>query len=182
MVRPGPAIVLAAVAASCGYRNQVLSPYGSRIAVARTDDGAARGRARLHRGVDVGKMSLGEEVLATAPGRVTYVAFDRDVGTEVWIVHPSRHFTRYVHLATSTVKEGDHVDRGQVIGEVGLFRRSGGVIHVHLELYCGVAGDVCPQDGPLQHTLDPMTFMVGCFAASQAYADDRLVLTMPLRC
>ncbi len=82
-----------------------------------------------HDGVDFGR-----DVLAAARGTVTVVA---DTGSDSYgkwieIGHGDGHRTRYAHLSRRVVHVGQHVARGQKIGEVG---ESGGATgpHLHFE-------------------------------------------------
>lgn len=168
-----------AIAVSC---SPVLSPYGSRVGNARGRGDYVRFRPSPHRGVDFGKMSIGDGVVASAPGIVTGVTFTADAGWRVWIDHPGHDCrTKYAHLGKVGVAVGQRVTRGQRLGSVALFRRSGGVVHVHMELHCTVeAGGAL--DGPLKGTRDPMSLMSGCFDPSRSYDDLSLRLTYPIDC
>ena len=82
-----------------------------------------------HDGVDFGR-----DVLAAAKGTVTVVA---DTGSDSYgkwieIGHGGNHRTRYAHLSRRLVHVGQHVAKGQKIGEVG---ESGGASgpHLHFE-------------------------------------------------
>ncbi len=116
VVRVGLLVACVGGFVACSYRSQVLSPYGSRVGVRRAESGAALGRRAPHRGVDLGKMSLGDPVLAAAPGIVLSVTTRRNAGTEVVIVHDGLddgfYATSYLHLATSVVAPGEVVARG----------------------------------------------------------------------
>lgn len=105
----------------------VLSGYGSLL--------AARGwRTSPHRGVDF-RGGLHSPVLAAADGLVWMSYFEPSIGYVVVIAHPGTgRWTHYAHLGHVDVKSDALVSRGQVIGTVGLFKKSGGVPHVHLQL------------------------------------------------
>ena len=82
-----------------------------------------------HDGIDFGR-----DVLAAASGDVTVVA---DTGADSYgkwieIGHGGQHRTRYAHLSSRNASVGQHVVRGQKIGEVG---ESGGATgpHLHFE-------------------------------------------------
>lgn len=51
------------------------------------------------------------------------------------ILHEN-YLTRYCHLSKINVREGDKVDKGQVIGEVGSTGKSTGP-HLHFEVRMG---------------------------------------------
>jgi murein DD-endopeptidase MepM/ murein hydrolase activator NlpD len=161
----------------------VLSPYGDVKAVSPDEDGRPRERDRPHDGVDFGPASKGDPVIASADGIVIRVSSDRELGTEVRVVHDgialdresggAKYVTGYLHLERATVRNGQRVARGEQIGTVGLFWASGGVVHVHWRL---CRGHDC------RVTLDPTQKAAGCYARDVTYPVDKLVLTYPLRC
>jgi murein DD-endopeptidase MepM/ murein hydrolase activator NlpD len=159
----------------CRSEPRILSEYGTRIAVARNADGFARGRSAPHDGVDIGLYQIGDPVIASADGIVSWIGDDPKYGTEVVITHPREYRTGYLHLSRATVKIGDRVPRGTTIGEVGLFWGSGGVIHVHWRLWPARGVDTSSTEDPLLKT-------TGCFDGRKVYPNDRLVLTYPVRC
>jgi murein DD-endopeptidase MepM/ murein hydrolase activator NlpD len=88
-----------------------------------------------HPGVDF-IATRGTEVLATANGVVSDIAQSdllAGYGNFVEINHSAKITTRYAHLETIVVKQGQKVKKGQVIGTVG---NSGGSIapHLHYEV------------------------------------------------
>ena len=62
-----------------------------------------------------------------------FAAYDRDLGNCVKIDHGNGMETWYGHMKELTVKRGDHVERGQQIGELGSTGRSTGP-HIHYEV------------------------------------------------
>ena len=165
--------------AAC-HRSRVLSPYGSRSAVSRRDDGFVVKRERLHSGVDFRVDLNGGPALAAADGTVDLIEFDGDAGFMISVGHPgTRYWTRYVHLRSAAVRVGERVRRGQVLGEVGVFKNSGGVMHVHFQLCRTVT---CHGSGEMGSTEDPLSRTVGCFDPERVYPDLELVLTYPVRC
>lgn len=94
-------------------------------------------RPKMHSGIDfVGNTD--EPIYASGNGKVIEVAFNFfGYGKEVVIDHGFGYKTRYAHLHTICVKEGDMVERGQQIGGMGNSGRSTGT-HLHYEvLYKG---------------------------------------------
>lgn len=163
--------VLCVCLVGCHREPRILSEYGTLFAVARNDDGSARGRAAPHDGVDVGLYELGDPVIASADGVVSWVGGDPKYGTEVVVTHlDGAYRTGYLHLADAAVAVGDYVPRGTKVGKVGLFWGSGEVIHVHWRLWRG------------RQTEDPLPKTKGCFDARRSYPRDRLVLTYPVAC
>jgi murein DD-endopeptidase MepM/ murein hydrolase activator NlpD len=74
---------------------------------------------RTHSGIDI-EASLGAKVVATANGRVEAVYNDEMFGTTVVISHGGSLRSVYCNLAAEpTVKAGDAVRMGDVIGSVG---------------------------------------------------------------
>jgi hypothetical protein len=76
-------------------------------------------RKRIHKGIDF-KATIGTEIIATADGIVTTAEFhDKGYGNRVIISHGETYVTLYAHMKNFTVKVGDKVKRGDVIGFVG---------------------------------------------------------------
>ncbi|MFM9941222.1 MAG: M23 family metallopeptidase [Hyphomicrobiaceae bacterium] len=101
------------------------------------------GVRKQHTGVDfVGP--IGEPVLAVAAGVVIEALYKSQNGNFVAIRHRGGLSTTYSHLSRITVKAGDCLERGQVIGHVG----STGLVaepHLHFEvLKDGVFVDPAP--------------------------------------
>lgn len=100
-------------------------------------------KASYHEGIDISANS-GEPVYATADGVVTFAGYDGGHGRSVKIKHASGLTTRYSHLKKYTVKEGQKVEKGEQIGEVGSTGRSTGP-HLHYEIIKnGVSIDPAP--------------------------------------
>jgi len=71
-----------------------------------------------NKGVDIlGK--LGDPVLASASGRVTYIGTLRGYGKLVIIKHNDTYVSAYAHNRSVLVKEGQNVAKGQKIAEIG---------------------------------------------------------------
>lgn len=174
-------IGLFVLATSTGCRSVVLSEYGTNVAVTRNDDGSARGRDHRHRGVDF-RAAVGEPAIAATDGRVISIKRDDCAGYYVMVKHPGLdRATSYVHLQSVGVARGDTVQRGQPLGEVGLFPCSGGIAHVHMELLnlSRAPGMTDPSDD-LRGTEDPLRSSAGCFDPAKRYSP--VQLTYPVRC
>jgi murein DD-endopeptidase MepM/ murein hydrolase activator NlpD len=104
--------------------------------------GTSRGRA--HNGVDW-PVPTGTPVRASTGGRVTHAGAAGDYGFAVYVDHGNGLETRYAHLSRVSVRAGDVVNAGQVVGESGSTGRSTGP-HLHFE----VRQDGRPVD-PLGH-------------------------------
>lgn len=88
---------------------------------------------RVHNGLDF-VAPVGKNVYATGDGIVTFVKHSRTgYGNEIVIDHRFSFGSRYAHLDTILVKQGERVRRGQVIGTVGETGRATGP-HLHYEV------------------------------------------------
>jgi murein DD-endopeptidase MepM/ murein hydrolase activator NlpD len=85
----------------------------------------------MHTGLDF-RGGLGDPVRATAAGTVTQTGWNGGYGKMVEVDHGNGLSTRYAHLSSFEVKEGQTVRIGQVVGRVGSTGRSTGP-HLHYE-------------------------------------------------
>ncbi|WP_344675748.1 M23 family metallopeptidase [Sphingobacterium kyonggiense] len=86
----------------------------------------------MHSGIDI-KGNVGELIKATAAGKVLHAGYKGQYGKVVIIQHSNGWETRYAHLSRTNVKVGQHIEAGQVIGNLGNTGRSTGP-HLHYEL------------------------------------------------
>ncbi len=88
---------------------------------------------RAHKGVDYGG-SIGDPVMATADGKVTFVGRQHQYGKVVTLQHGQKYTTLYAHLSrfAKNIRSGSAVTQGQVIGYVGTTGLSTGP-HLHYE-------------------------------------------------
>jgi len=91
------------------------------------------GRRQLHQGVDLAA-DIGTPVYVTADGVVNHVGRDVGLGKLVRIDHLYGYTTVYAHLSRITVKRGQHVKRGDLVGAVGNTGYSTGP-HLHYEVH-----------------------------------------------
>lgn len=103
---------------------EVTSPFGARL-------DPFLGRPALHTGVDL-RDAFGTDVRATADGKVVSAGAAGGYGVMIELDHGSGLSTRYAHLSSTAVSPGDHVTKGQVIGQVGATGRATGP-HLHYE-------------------------------------------------
>ena len=89
------------------------------------------GRPAMHTGLDF-RAATGDPVRATANGKVASSGWAGGYGRMVEVDHGNGLSTRYGHLSEVSVKVGDAVKIGQVIGAVGSTGRSTGP-HLHYE-------------------------------------------------
>lgn len=91
------------------------------------------GGSDYHPGLDIAG-DKGQPVYATAAGLVTHVGYQGSYGNLVVIDHGFGLETKYGHLSRFSVKQGQRVDRGAVIGTVGSTGRATGN-HLHYEVH-----------------------------------------------
>lgn len=92
------------------------------------------GEAAFHYGTDIAAHS-GDSVLAFADGTVAAAGTDEGYGNYYIIDHPEGFSTLYAHLSEFVVREGQEVEKGQLIGYVGQSGKATG-LHLHFELIC----------------------------------------------
>jgi len=88
---------------------------------------------RKHNGIDF-TASVGTPVYATGDGKVSYAGRGNGFGIHVKIDHGFGYQTVYAHLSRMTVKKGEKVKRGQIIGYTGNTGLSAGP-HLHYEVH-----------------------------------------------
>ena len=93
------------------------------------------GQSILHAGIDVANR-IGTPIVAPARGTVVSVGWQNAYGNCVVLNHGNSITTRYAHMEKATVKEGQVVNRGELIGSVGNTGRSTGP-HLHYEVRVG---------------------------------------------
>jgi len=76
-------------------------------------------RVRPHRGTDFAA-PIGTPILSTANGTVTDVSYTRANGRYVKVKHNNTYTTQYLHMQRASVKVGQFVEQGDVIGYVGM--------------------------------------------------------------
>jgi YD repeat-containing protein len=93
------------------------------------------GDKRFHSGLDIAAPE-GREIRAVQKGIVTYAERHKGYGNMVEITHPDGIVTRYAHASRLHVREGDVVDVGETIADVGSTGQSTGP-HLHFEVRDG---------------------------------------------
>ena len=92
-----------------------------------------RGSAAMHAGIDLSG-PVGTPIYATADGVVSNAGWNSGgYGRLIKIDHGRGIETRYGHLSAMSVRPGDRVTRGQLIGRMGSTGRSTGS-HLHYEV------------------------------------------------
>ena len=108
--------------ATCG---SISSPYGYRWGT-------------LHDAIDIAGCGYGSALFAAAEGEVVQSSYKYDNGNYVTIKHPNGYYTIYSHMCNGCryVSVGDYVQKGQVIGGMGMTGAATGV-HVHFGIWKG---------------------------------------------
>ena len=105
---------------------RITSPMGGR-------NTGIPGASTNHKGVDIGGVGYNTNVLATKAGVVITSKFSSSYGNYVVISHGPGNTTLYAHMSSRSVKEGDTVTQGQIIGVTGDTGISRGA-HLHYEI------------------------------------------------
>lgn len=116
------------------------------------------GKRANHKGVDLAAPT-GTPVYATADGLVGKAEWFSSYGNYIQIEHGGEMQTRYAHLSGYSVKAGQRVQKGDLIGYVGSTGRSTGP-HLHYEVR--IAGDA----------VDPTPYMTGEYALADLSAEE----------
>lgn len=98
--------------------------YGSR---------SLNGNYSYHYGVDM-YAPKGTPIYASDGGRVIYAGVHRSFGKCVIIEHENGYQTLYAHMSALSASEGEKVDKGEKIGEVGATGMAYGY-HLHFEIH-----------------------------------------------
>lgn len=104
----------------------ITSPFGNR-------DHPRSGAAEFHTGVDIAA-DPGRPVRATADGIVSFSGWSGGNGNLVVLEHGFKFSTFYGHNKMVTVKVGQKVKRGDIVGYIGSTGNSTGP-HVHYEVW-----------------------------------------------
>ncbi|MBQ7587492.1 MAG: peptidoglycan DD-metalloendopeptidase family protein [Lachnospiraceae bacterium] len=89
------------------------------------------GENQFHRGIDIA-VPEGTLVYAAQDGTVSTATYDAEYGNYIVIADAKNYVTKYAHLATMNVSEGQDVKHGAIIGTTGSTGSSTGS-HLHLE-------------------------------------------------
>jgi murein DD-endopeptidase MepM/ murein hydrolase activator NlpD len=97
----------------------------------------------MHKGIDVAN-NVGTPIVAAQSGRVTFAGWhDGGYGYLVEITHEDGSMSRYAHNSALMVREGDLVQQGQQISQMGSTGRSTGP-HLHFEIHPPSGGAINP--------------------------------------
>ncbi|WP_199247190.1 peptidoglycan DD-metalloendopeptidase family protein [[Phormidium] sp. ETS-05] len=99
---------------------------------------------RMHKGIDIAA-PIGTPIYAAAPGKVTFAGWnDGGYGNLVEIEHPDGSSTIYAHNNRIVVQEGQEVDQGEQVAEMGSTGFSTGP-HLHFEIHLPGQGATNPM-------------------------------------
>jgi len=99
---------------------------------------------RMHKGIDIAA-PIGTPIYAAAPGKVTFAGWnDGGYGNLVEIEHPDGSSTLYAHNHRIVVQEGQEVDQGDQVAEMGSTGFSTGP-HLHFEIHLPGQGAANPM-------------------------------------
>lgn len=89
-------------------------------------------RTKFHEGIDIANSS-GTNIYAAGKGKVVFAGYKNGYGKTVIISHGYGYKTLYGHTRELLVKEGEEVEKGQLIAEMGSTGSSTGT-HLHFEV------------------------------------------------
>lgn len=108
----------------------ISSSYGYRL-------DPFTGERKFHQGLDIAGTGYNSPIYAVTNGVVYEVGYGSVNGYYVAINHNNGYWTRYMHMISwPSVKEGQIVEQGQIIGYVGSTGAATGP-HLHLEVWIG---------------------------------------------
>ena len=92
-------------------------------------------KRELHAAVDFA-IGYGASIYAANNGTVIFTGYNSSYGNHVIINHRNGYYTLYAHMSRSTVKVGQDVESGNLIGYMGSTGVSTGP-HLHFEVWIG---------------------------------------------
>ena len=110
---------------SVGKAPRISSKYGPRIHPIFKDN-------RFHAGIDI-SAPMGSRIHCAFDGKVTKVGYSSIYGTHIVVQHEDSIATLYAHLDSVSVKIGDFLLQGNILGKVGKSGRATGP-HLHFEV------------------------------------------------
>jgi murein DD-endopeptidase MepM/ murein hydrolase activator NlpD len=110
-----------------------------------------------HRGLDF-RGAKGTPIKAVADGKVLLARKHYYAGNSLYIDHGNGVISLYFHLSEFDVKEGDTVERGQVVGRIG---STGRVTGPHLHLSISVNGKLVDPKPLLEKNADALLGAAG---------------------
>ncbi len=132
-VWPTPGVTL--ITSRFGYRKD---PMGS-------------GTTKYHSAIDIGA-PYGTTLRATNSGKVIAVSYETYGGYYIAIDHGGGYSSRYYHLSAQSVKVGQQVTRGDIIGRTGNSGRYTTGPHLHFEIHA-------PNSSGKSVAVDPLLYV-----------------------
>jgi murein DD-endopeptidase MepM/ murein hydrolase activator NlpD len=108
----------------------------------------------FHYGIDISN-KMGTPIYATADGEVSFIGYDPEYGKLIKISHKHDFETRYGHLYSFRVAQGDVVRKGQIIALMGSSGISTGP-HLHYEVL--IAGSKVNPSRYLNRSDEPVYY------------------------
>jgi len=155
-----------------------------------------------HQGITIGGPGfLGHEIVAAADGLVVFVNYNERRGNHVKIHHgldsnKKEIYTEHFHVHGRLIKEGDRVERGQIIGSIGMGNRertdlphyhyivmkeeSPGKLAALNPVYYWFGIDQYKEK--LEKGLDIGSFVIPCFDPNVNYPKEPIGFTYPVKC
>lgn len=87
---------------------------------------------QFHQGIDL-QAKEGDPVYAWRPGTVVKAGYQSGYGRSIVLQHAGNYKSRYHHLSQILVKQGQHVQAGELIGKAGATGDATGV-HLHFSI------------------------------------------------
>lgn len=124
---------------------------GGRIVYEFGREGFRDGTAIRHQGVGIG-VPVGTEVHAVRGGEVRSITPVGTFGPQVWIYHGAGFWTGYLYLSRVTVRTGQQVGEGEVIGQSGGANSDDGP-HIQFQIRR------TPANAPTPIAVDPLNWL-----------------------
>lgn len=153
---------------------------------AHATPGIDEGQRKEHLGIDIIGVK-GTAIIAPASGQVVKSFVDPAFGNTIEIAHGTDATGRslhsvYKHLASKSVKVGDHVVRGQRLGGLGNTGiLSSGILHLHFEV-------LRQNSRGVLEAVDPSLYWLGgagqvvCYSANNTWPEQPFRISYPVIC
>jgi len=138
------ASLVAAAPASAGPPWALIYPTSGTVTGLVGD--CRDGCSRLHAGIDIGNARYTDIVASYAGTAFVHPDSGSNAGSWIEVVHPNGYSTRYLHLQSFLVGNGQQVRKGQHIAEMGNTGDPGIGVHLHYEVRHGQAGSQYPNN------------------------------------
>jgi len=115
---------------------KITSPFGTRVHPVTK-------KVSTHNGIDI-SAPVGTPIKAPADAKVLRVYENNIGGLQIILLHDKGIKTGYAHLSAASVKQGDTVTKGQIIGKVGKSGRVTGA-HLHFTVKDGEGKFINPE-------------------------------------